>query len=311
MKKILLSTIALAALALAGNAQAYIPNEGFENWGQTAGEDQQPQGWISYNVFTSPLLPGGSGNPTSVTQAGAPDNYQGNFSARIETVTLVTNPDTNAIPWTAGALFTGTVALSSPYMFPGYASQQRPATMSYYAKYTPSGGDSAFCLVAVTRWNGTSRDTIAAGYDVMNAAISAYQQRNITLVYNPAHTNTIPDSISIMFSASMLINPQQGSVLFVDAVAFSGYVGMDETTLNNGVSVYPNPSATVTQFEVTADNASQVVVYDMTGREVRRENFTGKVARVNSAELADGAYIYSIISSEEEVLTRGQFAVAH
>ena len=86
---------------------------------------------------------------------------------------------------------------------------------------------------------------------------------------------------------------------------------MDETISNGGVAVYPNPSATITQFDVTASNAGQVVVYDMTGREVRRENFSGKVARVNSAELADGAYTYAILSTDQDVLSRGQFSVAH
>lgn len=311
MKKNLLSIVAVAVSALAANAQTFIPNSGFESWGTTTGEDQQPQSWISYNVFTSPLIPGGSGNPTSVTQAGSPDNYQGNYSARIETVTLIANPDTNNVPATAGALFTGSVALTSPYMFPGYSSQQRPATMSYYAKYTPVNGDSAFGVVAVTRWNGSGRDTIAIGWDIMNTAISAYQLRNIALLYNPAFVNTIPDTISIMFSASGMIAPQQGSVLWVDAVAFSGYVGIQEAAINNGVSVYPNPSSAFTQFDVIADNAAQVIVYDMTGREVVRENFNGKVARVNSSELANGSYTYSIISSENEVLTHGQFGVAH
>lgn len=311
MKKILLSTIAVAALAVAGNAQAYIPNSGFESWGNSFGEDQQPSSWISYNVFTSPLVPGGSSNPTSVTQAGTPDNYQGNYSARIETVTLVSNPDTTNIPATAGALFTGSIALASPYMFPGYGSQQRPQSMSYACKYTPMSGDSAFALVAVTHWNGATRDTIAFGYDIFSTAITTYQVRNITLVYDPTYTNTIPDSIVVMFSSSSLINPQPGSVLFVDALAFSGYVGINENTQLNGVSVYPNPASTFTQFEVTADNAEQVVVYDMTGREVARENFYGKTARVHSAELANGSYTYSVVGEGNEVITRGQFAVAH
>lgn len=310
MKKLLLSTIALAALSVAGNAQAFIPNPGFESWGNSFGEDQQPQSWISYNVFTSPLVPGGNNNPTSVTQAGTPDNYQGNYSARIETVTLVSNPDTTNIPATAGALFTGSIALASPYMFAGYGSSQRPQSLSYAYKYTPMNSDSAFCLVSVTHWNGSSRDTIAIGYDVPPAT-GTYNLRTVTLVYNPAFVNTIPDSITVMFSASSLFNPQPGSVLWVDALSFSGYVGIDENTQDNGVFVYPNPSATYTQFEVTSDNAQEIAVYDMTGREVTRENFNGKVARVNSAELANGSYTYSIISSENEVITRGQFAVAH
>lgn len=311
MKKILLSAVAVAAFGLAGNAQAFIPNAGFESWGTTAGEDIQPTGWMSYNVFTFSLFDPSNQNPTSVTQAGTPDNYQGNYSARIETVTLVNNPSPSDIPGTAGALFTGAVVFSPPYMFPGYASQQRPASLSYYAKYTPAGADSAYCFVSITRWNGSSRDTIAVGWDGMTSAISSYQQRTVAMVYDPAHANTIPDTISILFSASSPIAPVAGSVLWVDAVAFSGYVGVDEIANNNGVSVYPNPSATITQFDVAVDNAAQVVVYDMTGREVSRENFNGKVARVNSAELANGSYRYSIISNEAEVLSRGQFAVAH
>lgn len=311
MKKILLSTVAVAALTLAANAQAFIPNSGFESWGTTAGEDIQPTGWISYNVFTFSLFETTGANPTSITQAGTPDNYAGNYSAKITTVTLQSNPSPADIPNTAGVLYTGSVAFTAPYLFPGYSSQQRPASMSYYAKYTPVGTDSAFCLVSITRWNGTSRDTIAWGYDLMPAAIAAYQQRNVVMNYNAPFANTIPDTISIMFSASALIAPQVGSALWVDEVAFSGYVGVSERDNNNGVSVYPNPSSTITQFDVTAENASQVIVYDMTGREVIRENFNGKVARVNSAELANGSYTYSIISTENEVLSRGQFGVAH
>ncbi len=311
MKKTLLSSVAVAAMAVAMNAQAFIPNSGFESWGSTAGEDQQPTGWISYNVFTFSLFETSGANPTSVTQAGSPDNYQGNYSARVETVSLVSNPSPTDVPNTAGVLFTGSVSFTAPYMFPGYASQQRPASLSYYAKYTPVNGDSAFCLVSVTHWNGSSRDTIAVGWDVINTAVASYTQRNVTMIYNGAFVNTIPDTISVMFSASNVVNPQVGSVLWVDAVAFSGYVGMEENNIDNGVSVYPNPSATFTQFDVTAENAAQVVVYDMTGREVRRENFNGKVARVNSAELANGSYTYSIVSTEQEVLARGQFGVAH
>jgi hypothetical protein len=311
MKKILLSTLGVAALALGVNAQAYIPNSGFESWGTQTGEDPQPQGWISYNVFTSPLIPGGSSNPTSVSQAGTPDNYQGNYSAKIETVTLVSNPSPSDVPNTAGAMYTGSVALAPPYLFPGYASQQRPQTMTYYTKYTPSGTDTAMAIVAITHWNGMSRDTIAYGIDYIPSAISAYTMRTVALVYDPAFVNTIPDTIAIAFSASGFFNPQVGSSMWVDAVAFSGYVGVDEQLNNAGVSVYPNPSAVSTQFDVTVDNAAQVVVYDMTGREVSRENFNGKVARVNSAALANGSYSYSIISNEAEVLSRGQFAVAH
>lgn len=311
MNKVLLSTVAAAAFSLAASAQAYIPNSGFESWGTTAGEDIQPTGWISYNVFTFSLFETSGANPTSVTQAGSPDNYQGNYSAKITTVDLVSNPSPTDIPNRAGVLYTGSVAFSSPYLFPGYGSAQRPASLSYFAKYSPVGGDSAYCAVVLTRWNGSSRDTIAYGIDGMGGTTTSYAQRTVALVYDPTFASDFPDTISIGFSSSSLVSPQVGSALYVDAVAFTGYVGVDEINANNGVSVYPNPSANMTQFDVTGDDAAQVVVYDMTGREVARENFIGKVARVNSGELANGSYTYSIISNEAEVVTRGQFAVAH
>lgn len=311
MKKTLLSALAVSALVLSANAQAFIPNPGFESWGQAAGEDQQPSNWISYNIFTTPLIDLTNTNPTSVTQAGSPDNYQGNYSAKITTVTLVTNPSPTDVPNTAGVLYSGVVSLASPYLFPGYASTQRPASLSFYAKYTPVNTDSAWALVTVTKWNGSTRDTIATGYTVMPNAIAAYQMETVNLTYNATFANTFPDTIAIVFSSSGIYTPQVGSALWVDAVTFSGYVGVNETIADNGVSVYPNPSATITQFDVTTDNASQVVVFDMTGREVRRENFFGKSARVNSAALADGAYTYTIVNDQQEVLTRGQFSVAH
>ncbi len=311
MKKILLSTLAVASIALAANAQAFIPNAGFETWGTQLGEDQQPTGWISYNVFTASILDPGNTNPTSVTQAGSPDNYQGNYSAKIQTVNLVTNPASPDVPNTGGILMSGVISFASPYLVPGFVSQQRPATFDYYSKYTPVGTDSAWVLISVTHWNGTTRDTIATGYDNISTAVSAYALRSVTLTYNPTFATTFPDTISILFSASSGFAPQIGSALWVDALSFNGYVGLEESTRDNGVSVYPNPSATITQFDVTTDNASQVVVYDMTGREVRRENFFGKSARVNSAQLADGAYTYSIVNDQQEVLSRGQFAVAH
>lgn len=311
MNKILLSTVAVAALALSVNAQAFIPNQGFESWGTTAGEDIQPTGWVSYNVFTFAPFETSGPNPTSVTQAGSPDNYQGNYSAKITTVDLVSNPSPPDIPNRAGVMYTGSVAFSSPYLFPGYGSQQRPQAFTYYAKYSPVGGDSAYCAIIITKWNGSSRDTIAYGWDGMTGTTTSYAQRTVAMVYDPAFVNTIPDTISIGFSASSILTQQAGSSLYVDDVAFTGYVGVNEIAANTGVSVYPNPSATTTQFDVTVDNASQVVVFDMTGREVARENFNGKVARVNSAELANGSYTYTIISNEAEVVNRGQFAVAH
>ncbi len=109
MKKQLLSIFAISTFAMTAAAQQFISNAGFENWSSSAGEEVQPTGWVSYNVFTSPVFDSGNTNDTSVTKAGPPNNYQGNFSARITTIDLVTNPSPPTIPNRGGYLMAGSV----------------------------------------------------------------------------------------------------------------------------------------------------------------------------------------------------------
>lgn len=305
MKKQILSLIAGMSLVAGLSAQAFIPNSGFETWGQTVGEPQQPQGWISLNLFASPLF--NASNPTFVTAAGTPDNYQGTYSCRIETKTLVQNPDTNTIPWTSGYVMTGAFSLSTPYIRPGYATQQRPQTFTYYAKYSPVASDSAWALVMLTHWNGSTRDTIGWGYDLMPTAVASYTQRNINMTYLSPNA---PDTCLIWFSASSLVTPQVGSVLWVDALSFTGFVGMDEATNTSDVSVYPNPSNNVTFFDVTGNDAIEVVAYDMTGREVKRTPIVNKHAELSAYQLSVGTYTYTILNNAGEVMSRGKFSIS-
>ncbi len=310
MKKQLLSLFAIATLALTASAQQYIPNAGFETWGTSVGEDIQPTGWISYNVFTSALIDPGNTNPTSVFQAGAPDNFQGTYSAKITTVDLVTNPSATTIPTRGSFLTVGSISFTAPYLYAGYQFTSRPTTFTYEAKYTPVGSDSAFTLVYLTKWNGTSRDTVAAGYDLFPTALSTYQARTINLIFDATLSGVLPDTAQVFFSSSSVYNSQIGSALYVDALGFSGYNGINESAQNNGVDVYPNPSTTITNFDVVSEEAYEVIVNDMTGREVSRLMISNKNAKLNSYLMAEGIYSYSIISNNNEVLSRGKFAIA-
>jgi hypothetical protein len=308
MKKQLLTVLAAASVSLTAMAQAYIPNAGFETWGSTAGEDQQPTGWISYNVFTFSLIDVTNQNPTSVTQATGVDAYQGTYSAKITTGTLVNNPDAANIPNTAGVLMTGAVQFNSPYMRSGYGTNQRPQMFSYACKYTPVSGDSAYALVVLTHWNGSGRDTIAAGLDYLPTAVASYTVRNITLTYNAAFSNAQPDTCLILFSASATA-AHDGSTLYVDALSFTGYVGIDEASASNGVDVYPNPASTLVNFDVTDADAAMVAVYDMTGREVKRVNIFNKKGSLDASAMASGMYTYSILNDKGAVVSRGKFTV--
>ncbi|MEO5643954.1 MAG: T9SS type A sorting domain-containing protein [Bacteroidia bacterium] len=309
MKKQLLSLFAFTALVITASAQ---PNSGMETWSTSTGEAQQPTGWVSYNVFTSPLVDPSATNPTSVTQAASPLNYFGTYSAKITTIDLVTNPASATLPNRAGILMAGSIMFTSPYIRAGYPYTSRPQTMSYAAKYNSVNGDSAYAFVMVTKWNTVtmSRDTIAAGYDVIITTLPTYQVRTISLVYDPNFSTLIPDTAQIFFSSSSAFSPQLGSNLLVDELHFVGYVGVTESTMNTGVNVYPNPSSTLTNFEVPSDEAYQVVISDITGREVSRLMITNKSAKLNSYTMTAGVYTYSVITKDNEVMSRGKFSVA-
>lgn len=311
MKKQFLTIIAIASLATSASAQQFIANAGFENWGASYGEEVQPTNWVSYNIFTAPIFDQFNTNDTSVVKAGPPDNYQGNFSAKITTIDLVTNPSISTIPNTGGYLMVGSVSITPPYIFSGYQFTSRPTNFTYATKYTPVGSDTAWCLVQVTHWNSalSHRDTVGLGLDYIAVTLSSYQIRNVNLNYVPQYAAVIPDTATIYFSASSSFSPQVGSVMYVDALGFSGYNSVNEIAQDNSVSVYPNPSSTITNFDVVSENAYEVAVYDMTGREINRVFINNKSAHLDSKNMAEGVYSYCILNKENEVLNRGKFAV--
>jgi hypothetical protein len=302
-KQVLL--FAFTMIGTLGFAQT-IPNPGFENWGSSiAGEPQQPIGWVTANLLAAPLI--GSGNPTSAVSASAPDNHQGNFSLKLTTVSLVTNPDTNNFPDVLGICFAGSTTFSLAQtppvkVVPGYPFTSRPQTLSFQAKYSPANGDSAYCYVALTKWNGTSQDIVAEGFDLITGPLSAYTQRSVTLVYDSAFMNTMPDSCQIWFSSSSEDYPQVGSILWVDALAFSGYVGLRDIS-KESFSLYPNPVTENLQVEVAA-HYNRYSIMDVSGKLWQSGGLMSGISRLGVAELPPGAYLLRLESARSAPLQR-------
>ncbi|TND08232.1 MAG: hypothetical protein FD123_2487 [Bacteroidetes bacterium] len=309
MKKTLLTVTAFAAVIGSTFGQAPITNNNMETWGSTIGEPVQPTGYISANIFKNSFVD--PNNPTSVSQEVAPNNYQGTYSARLETVVLLTNPDPASIPDTLGALSLGTVTvLPSIVVHNGGAYTHRPQILSYYAKYAPMPGDTGWCWVELTKWNGAGRDIIAAGFDYMTTAVPTYSLRTVTMVYDVAFQNATPDTISVIFSASSTYTPQVGSVMHIDAISVTGWNGVDDHAfVNNVVNAFPNPASTEMTFEVTAATAKTIEVYDVAGRQVDEITIENKEAKLAAWKMAGGMYTYAIFDENRNVMNRGKFNV--
>ncbi len=312
MKKLLLSLI-ITGTSIYGFAQATLD---FETW-IGSGASIEPNGWVSENALTG--LPG---NPQSCFQATAAADVHGGASAmKIVSVTMTINPSPSTLPNPIGMAATG--ALSGSTLKFGFPYTQRPTTASFWAKYTPAANDSAGCLLVLM--NGALHDTIAIGTWAQGAAINAYAQQTMTLLYNPAYASITPDSMALVFTSTRLFNPNHtfclncgkvGSTLYVDDITFAGQNAVNEILTSNGVSLYPNPANDIVHISADASDAVAAIVYDAAGRKVASSSAfelmnssNNKAGIINTSFLAIGLYSYAIVDKNGSALRAGKFNV--
>lgn len=313
MKKIVLSALALVALALNGWSQV-APDFGFEAWTNTPFSTtvQDPNGWASFNALT--LL----GSPQSVfKETAAP--YAGSASCQVTTVKIsgaaIPNPFRPGQNFdTAGIVGVGKISITpSPSIKFGYtipSGISRPAMLNFACKYTPMAGDSAFVAAYVTRYNGTSRDTIASGQYGTGAASTTYSANSLTLNYNPAFSTVWGDTILVFASSSIFrsAGAKVGSTFYIDGLSWSGYNSINEIENSGNVSVYPNPASSNVNF-VSSKDASLVEVMDITGRKMGVFSMSNNKVSIETSQFKAGMYIYQVVGDKNEVINRGKFEV--
>jgi len=320
MKKLLFSAI-ISGISFCAFAQP--PTWDFESWTGT-GTGIEPFGWISENAA---ILPPIYNNPQSVFQATGADVHSGTYAMQIVSVKMTSNPAPTQLPDPVGIAATGAVSFVPPSLKFGFANSSRPASVSFWYKYTPAaGGDVGGCFVALTKWNTTTnkRDTIANGLWTTTAAVTAYTSQSVNLTYYS--TTEFPDSMAIIFSSTNLFNlnytlclncGKAGSTLWVDDIAFSGNNAVNEHLSSEGVTLYPNPASEYVNISVDALNeAFSVSVFDVTGKLAATAplNLSNSIVSrrsgvINTADLATGLYSYTVLDQSGAALRAGKFSV--
>ena len=193
-----------------------------------------------------------------------------------------------------------------------------PQYLQGYYKYNTSGSGSnglsqGKATVTLTRFNGTSNDTIATGsylFDSSNVFIPF--QLNIGL------TSLIADSVSIYIVNAGIGNSCQGfnnicNLLYLDNLTLSTIpVGIENLISNeNVVSVFPNPFTTETTFKTDeAFKDATLEVYNSVGQTVKQiKNISGKTVTLFRDNLPSGLYYIrmrqdsKVIASEKLLIT--------
>lgn len=280
------------------------PNAGFENW-STVYTLLEPDNWQTGNFGSLASPP----NPLSAFRATGVDKHSGNYALQLKTAFLNNNFFPQFFADTMGLVFTGRLANSPPAAKFGYPYTGRPEKLEFWAKYQPVGNDIAEVGVALRKWNGISSDTIAFGY-ITFGTTSQYALFQINLIYK---LPGLPDTAVIGIASSMNIGTARvGSTLFIDDLAYTGWVGIDESSINGAdkIKIFPNPAKEYVTIHTQIEDAENVQVTDVTGRAIGLYKIQNYLANINTCAFAGGIYLYEICDKKNKILAKGKFNVA-
>lgn len=94
-------------------------------------------------------------------------------------------------------------------------------------------------------------------------------------------------------------NPQGWPVGFAEELADAA----------KSLSVYPNPSSSVVNFDIDYNKAAKVAIMDITGRMVEEVNFEFNKAQVNVSNYNKGIYLYQVTDVEGHIIKSGKVSV--
>ncbi len=299
MKKAVITLVFLTSLFLNAVSQ---PNSGFENW-STEFNYQSPDGWQTLNFISVFLAP----NSLSAFKATGVDKHSGNYALKLKSIFINNNPLPDLVNDTIGYVFTGKVNVSPPSLKFGIPYVGRPEKLEVWAKYFPVGMDLAGVSITLKKWNGTRSDTIAYGDIIIDSTLT-YSLFQIDIAYR---SNELSDTMIIGFASSYKkSNARVGSTLYIDDVALTGWVGIEEKNIYiDKVKVFPNPATDAININAQMEEADNIQLIDVSGKSIRNYKIQNYNANINTALFAEGIYFYEIRDRENKSIFIGKFNV--
>jgi hypothetical protein len=293
-----LLTIFFTAGAFALSAQQ-VTNAGFENW-----TGNVPDNWGTMDqAFAGAGIPG---TYNFVTKSTSPNS--GSFAATVTTqfIALISQ---NA----PGYLVSGSMGINlstAQYIFGALPYTGIPTDMTYYVKGTLATGDSAYVQLLFFKWNGTSRDTIGGSIEIIENGITpSYTQHTLPILWQT--TGVAPDSVQIVLCSSIASTTPAGTSLTFDDINMVLPVGIQPISMKgNNIIAYPNPASSEINFAWNNNKASQVEVFDITGRKVGSTLLEDGKAKMSLDQFESGIYMYRVLDLEQATLFTGKFNVA-
>jgi len=274
------------------NAQAQLPNAGFEFWTDTV----TPEIW---NGFSIESVVGFLDDIYTVSRTT--DSRSGNYAVKVENKSATFGGITVTLP---GLLSYADFDIELPTLgislSGGIPFTEKPVKLKGYYKYYPQ--QNTFSVdIFLTKFNfqNNSRDTIARGSFASPDAVNDYELFEAILQYvDPTVNGPAPDSLNIICSPTNPTEiPNAGSVAYIDDLELEyEMTAIGENNDYETINIYPIP----------ASECLNIVMDDMLeGVQVKLLNNLGQVVRqldVNSynkvllpvSDLVPGIYMVQI-----------------
>jgi hypothetical protein len=287
----------------------FITNGQFESWSGFFGIEM-PNSWLG----TNSLMIIDQSAPVTITKVGNPNQYAGNFSARIETKSYPNNPLAQFFfPEDAGFLLTASFNFSTQGIDLGYPYYGQPEGFRFWAKYEPNGSDTAFATANLLAWDSNlgTQLPVATANIIITQATQGYQQFSANFIYS--NPSVMPDTAIVIFSSSEFFDPKIGSALTIDdAEFFGGTVGIQDLSgRKKAVAVFPNPASDFISFNVQDEFIDFIDIYSLEGKFIERINMNYRTEiQHNASSYSSGLYLYNCIKNDK-VIESGKFCVNH
>jgi len=86
--------------------------------------------------------------------------------------------------------------------------------------------------------------------------------------------------------------------------------GITEISQQHNTLAYPSPCTNQITFHYSLQNAANIFIYDVTGRELANTEMKSGIASLNTSAYSAGIYFYHITNNSGQVLDNGKFTVA-
>ncbi len=283
MKQQLPLSLALALLFPAALNAQDIPNAGFEDW-YTQGGFEEPIGWrtsnwVSYSVDGS-----------LTCEPGSPGVAGAHF-------VKVTDRFLDGMGMQQASIDIGTQGL----LFPGFPFSGRPDAFNGFRQYHPVGiGNDGVVGAVLSRWNADEghREVIANAPIHALGPITSWEAFSVPFLY---YSELDPDTANVLISASQNTS-EEGTSIWVDELSFGEFQSVQEE-MAVAVQLWPSPARD--QLRISADALlSEVIVKDMSGRVMSRNNVKQTVFTLPVTALPSGLYLADLRLSDGRRVVR-------